>query len=446
MKSLFRLLMILIILSIRLNDDLYAQGSHLSDFVKFTPTEIQAMNDLAPQISDYASRCIIDTYEENMRFHNNLKSVTSGRSLGRYHGDQLKGYIQDRIIDQILNEILNYDSNRPEVISNINRTKTFLESEGMAVVPYRRVLYQAKNFLKRSKKATSCVTLARNCLYDAFRNTGDAELISAGNKILSELAKSRSLGTVLINLLQMAGWKSYYWNPDTSRNMEFDLFERYYQAIHTTNNGYHRYLYSKVLRTGNYLDMEYKRTENGVTKFLRHTIKVDDHETLVNFGRRTPDFLLDQQFYLGIAHQGFHVFMGSYGEVIEGHSKGKIDDELALERSYFNPLNDGTDYFKLLVTDNDKNFLYKNHIGKPSRLPTEQEYGKACMEQGLNTYQSCWDAIYHDRDVRNHRVSTPIDHIGGPRPFGSKDSNGYHKTYYRYRSGVIIVPPSSNSY
>ena len=159
--------------------------------------------------------------------------------------------------------------------------------------------------------------------------------------------------------------------------MEFDLFERYYQAIHTTNNGYHRYLYSKVLRTGNYLDMEYKRTENGVTKFLRHTIKVDDHETLVNFGRRTPDFLLDQQFYLGIAHQGFHVFMGSYGEVIEGHSKGKIDDELALERSYFNPLNDGTDYFKLLVTDNDKNFLYKNHIGKPSRLPTEQEYGKA---------------------------------------------------------------------
>lgn len=420
---------------------------HISDIVNFTNQEKRAMVDLAEDISSHARNCLIYTYEENIEFHENVTSV-DGNSVGTQYGDQLHSSSQNDIIDQIFNEIFYYDvnvQNRPLVYRNAERVQEFLEKKGMAQVPFRDARTEAKRFMKRKKKGTSCVTLARDCIRYAFAQVRNRHIDSASAKIMEEFSRSQAMGTVFINLLRDVGWKVYYWNPDTSRNDEFDLFERYYQPKFSDNTGYHRYIYSRIAREGKYLEVNYNRHLGPTQSLTKHTVYVDDARTLTNFGDDTPRFLKDEPFYMGIAHMGFHVFLGSYGEVIEGHSKRPVSDSTILERSDFNPLEDGTDYFRLLLTDNDRNFLRRNNSGTP-RLPTEAEYRKACRDQGLSNRQ-CNLRIQRDQEVRLYQVSEPIEHVGGPRPFTAQkymDSYGNYLKYYRYRSGVIIVPPRSH--
>lgn len=422
----------------------------VSDIVSFSSQEKQAMIDFAEDISENARNCLIHTYQENIDFHSNVQSV-DGSSLGTRYGDQLHSRSQNNVIDQILNEIFSYDAvqaKRALVYQNALEVQDFLETQGMVKVPLSRVASTAKRFMKNKKDGTSCVTLARDCIREALDKIQNASLDSANAKIMREFSRSKAMGTVFMNLLQLAGWKVYYWNPDTSRNYEFDLFERYYQPPFSDNTGYHRYIYQKITRSeqqgqkGKYLEVNYNRHVNGAKSLVRHTVIVDDSRTLTNFGAATPQFLKDEPFYMGIAHMGFHVFLGSYGEVIEGHSKRPISDDSLLERSEFNPLNDGIDYFRLLVTDYDKAFLRRSKRGVP-RMPYRSEYEKACQSLGLSQ-RACELRIERDKEVRLHQISHAIDHIGGPRPFTSKkylDDKGNYLKYYRYRSGLIIVPP-----
>src|SRR5690606_3860379 len=88
--------------------------------------------------------------------------------------------------------------------------------------------------------------------------------------------------------------------------------------------GFHAYNWLTVKKKGKYL---YN--------------KVDDISTLVNFGERTPEAIKRVPFFLGIAHMGYHVFPGSYGQIIEGHSTRQLHDPQAVETSPFNPLTDG---------------------------------------------------------------------------------------------------------
>lgn len=68
---------------------------------------------------------------------------------------------------------------------------------------------------------------------------------------------------------------------------------------------------------------------------------VDDARSLVNFKTEMPEKFLDVPFYVGTAHTGYHVFPGTFGQVIEGHNTRAITDRNTLESSPFNPMEDG---------------------------------------------------------------------------------------------------------
>ena len=65
---------------------------------------------------------------------------------------------------------------------------------------------------------------------------------------------------------------------------------------------------------------------------------VDDWSSLVNFGRSEPELIKKIPFFVGIAHLGYHVFPGTYGQIIEGHSTRIVNDPETLQTSPFNPL------------------------------------------------------------------------------------------------------------
>ena len=126
--------------------------------------------------------------------------------------------------------------------------------------------------------------------------------------------------------LQKLGWKTYYWNPQTSQNSVWDAQEK---ANDPNNNkhfwGYHVYRWSTINGPGrNY-----------------YTNVVDNFSSLVNFGSQPPLGLKKVPFFIGTAHTGYHVFPGKFEQVIEGHSTRAITDSKTMESSSFNPLQDG---------------------------------------------------------------------------------------------------------
>ncbi|HVJ63756.1 MAG TPA: hypothetical protein VM901_00730 [Bdellovibrionota bacterium] len=169
---------------------------------------------------------------------------------------------------------------------------------------------------------TSCVGLTLKCLGRGFRSVG-AEKTWA--KIEAYTRANAVDGTAMQAALQKLGWKIYYWNPDVSRNEVWDAKEK---AADSANKlrfwGYHAYRWSTVKNKKTYY-------EN----------RVDDAQALVNFGEATPRAFREIPFYVGTAHTGYHVFPGSFGQVIEGHSTRAITDPQTLESSEFNPLKNG---------------------------------------------------------------------------------------------------------
>ncbi len=169
---------------------------------------------------------------------------------------------------------------------------------------------------------TSCIGLAMKCLERGFLKADEGAIWSK----LKAYAKANDLdGTSLQDGLQKLGWTIAYWNPDTSRNAEWDAAER---AKNPTNSdhfwGEHAY---------------YWKTVNASRKYYLN--KVDDISLLVNFGERAPERFRQIPFFVGTAHSGYHVFPGMYGRVVEGHSTRSITDPQTLESSEFSPIADG---------------------------------------------------------------------------------------------------------
>lgn len=171
-------------------------------------------------------------------------------------------------------------------------------------------------------QSTSCVGLTIKCLGRGFRKAGAGE---AWAKIEKFTRANAVDGTAMQAALQKLGWKVYFWNPNVSRNAAWDAKEK---ADDPTNKqrfwGYHAYRWATIQSKGNY-----------------YQNKVDDARALVNFGEVLPRGFLEVPFYVGTAHTGYHVFPGSFGQVIEGHSTRSITDPQTLETSEFNPLKTG---------------------------------------------------------------------------------------------------------
>lgn len=169
---------------------------------------------------------------------------------------------------------------------------------------------------------TSCIGLTLKCLERGFKAAGQ-EKIWARLKAFTKL--NGTTGNALQHGLQQLGWKVLYWNPDVSMNATWDARERQQYPNNPKHIwGNHAAHWAAVQRTGKYL---YNR--------------VDDRKALVNFGAEVPALMKQVPFFVGIAHAGYHVFPGHYGQVIEGHSTRQLTDSQTVESSPFSPLEDG---------------------------------------------------------------------------------------------------------
>jgi hypothetical protein len=165
----------------------------------------------------------------------------------------------------------------------------------------------------------SCVELMLNCLGEGFRAAGEANLWA---RIRSFTVNNGVDGMATQYALTQLGWKTLYWNPDTQMDAQWDAKERAHDPSNKDRDwGFHAEYWNSVQRSSRYL--------------YNH---VDDDRQLVNFGTRSPSFLRGIPFWVGIAHGGYHVFPGSYGEVVEAHSTRLITDPKSLQSASFNPL------------------------------------------------------------------------------------------------------------
>lgn len=171
-------------------------------------------------------------------------------------------------------------------------------------------------------QAISCIGLALRCLDRDFKATGQSEVwnrLSKFTRLNAQDGKALQFG------LRKLGWKVLYWNPDVRYNAEWDASEKA-QDPENKNRwwGYHEYRWILLQRNGSY-----------------YMNPVDDARSLVNFGTNVPKFFKRVPFFLGTAHTGYHVFPGTNGSVIEGHSVRNITSHDMIESSKFNLLAEG---------------------------------------------------------------------------------------------------------
>ena len=168
-------------------------------------------------------------------------------------------------------------------------------------------------------RPTSCVGLSLEGMGAGVRAANDPALTSAWEKIRAYTRANDQDGSAMMNALQKLGWRIAYWNPAPQDNARWDAEEQNWKS-----KGWHAYRYSTVMNRGTY-----------------YYNKVDDRSLLVGFGTRVPAEFRSAPFFLGVAHTGYHVFLGFNGEVIEAHSTRRLDSINNLERSPFNPLATG---------------------------------------------------------------------------------------------------------
>jgi len=169
---------------------------------------------------------------------------------------------------------------------------------------------------------TSCIGLTLKCLGRGFQVGGQQDVW----KRLRQYTIDNGVdGTALQNGLQKMGWKILYWNPDVSQNTKWDEMEK---AKHVGNRdrfwGFHEENWRAVTRRNRY----YYNT-------------VDDKKTLVNFGAQVPSAIRKVPFFIGTAHMGYHVFPGTFGNIIEAHSTRRLTDAKTLQSAPFNPIGGG---------------------------------------------------------------------------------------------------------
>jgi hypothetical protein len=175
--------------------------------------------------------------------------------------------------------------------------------------------------------ATACITLAMQAVEHGFNATG---MPNTWKKINDQLRIGQKFyGTDLQIMLQQLGWKIYYWNPDPSKNADWDAQDKQLNPPKSPGKwrpewGGHALRYASVINKGFYYDS-----------------KVDNATKLVGFKKSPPTSFKKVPVFVGIAHAGYHVFPGRGGDVIEAHSMRNMNSIENIEFSKFNPLASG---------------------------------------------------------------------------------------------------------
>lgn len=175
--------------------------------------------------------------------------------------------------------------------------------------------------MMRQMENTSCVGMALSCLKQAFQATGQS---AQWDKVRKFTYRNNVGGTALQHALQQLGWRLYYWNPESLSTIDRETKKWDAEEKNWKSKGWHNYRYITVKNHGRYW---YN--------------KVDDKYTLVGFGDGTPSILYKVPFWVGIAHTGYHVFPGTFENVIEAHSTRHITSYQNLEFSVFSPMRKG---------------------------------------------------------------------------------------------------------
>lgn len=245
--------------------------------IEFTPREISDHQTDVDTIVPAASECLQKTYDRHLAFHRRY-------GISPFYGDQ----------------------------------SSFAKLTYKQKKDYLRSLRKNENLVDQME-TISCVGLAMRCLSQGFAAAGKQHI---WKRLEAHLRLNAVDGSALQYSLRKLGWKTVYWNPQTTLNEEWDRQEKLRNPENRNRSwGWHAYRWLTVQTKGMYFDNP-----------------VDDKTTLVNFGTKPPLAFKRLPFFLGTAHTGYHVFPGLNGRVIESHSMRKITDITTVESSEFNPL------------------------------------------------------------------------------------------------------------
>jgi hypothetical protein len=184
--------------------------------------------------------------------------------------------------------------------------------------------YGKPTFLADQQVATACILLAMQAVEHGLNATGMANTWKKINNVLK--IDQKFYGTDLQIMLQQLGWKLYYWNPDPSKNAQWDEED---QQLNPLKPG------RKWMPVWGGHTLRYASAKNKATYYDAH---VDNATKLVGFGKTPPADFKNVEIFIGIAHAGYHVFPGRRGDVVEAHSMREIIAKDNIEVSPFNPL------------------------------------------------------------------------------------------------------------
>lgn len=248
------------------------------------------------KINTAADLCLKQTWDTHVQFHEKYK-------VSKYYGDRHPEWGKR--------------SKRLEVIRDVGSPLWIVDQQ----------------------EPISCIGLTLKCLGEAFVSAQNPVVTKLWNKIQTHVIANGTQGDFLIRDLQTLGWKVMYWNPNPSLNKVWDaedpivlkankivnwespVKDELGRNLFNSGWGFHAYRYNSVMKKNDYVG-----------------VRVDDKETLVNFGTLVPEKFKQAPFFVGIAHAGYHVFSGSYGQVIEAHSMRHLTSIDNLQRADFNPL------------------------------------------------------------------------------------------------------------
>ena len=262
--------------------------------IQFTQKEIIEHYDSTEDIADYAGNCLVEYRRSHIEFFESNCTEHEGRKicLSKYYGDQRY-------------------SPKPDEFT--------ADGKPLAYLPTELEKYGFDPLLVEQMENMSCVGMALKCLGDGFRRTGHSKL---WERILGFVKQNNVDGTALQEALRRLGWKILYWNPSKPEKILENARMWDEEEKEWPSKGYHEFRWALVKRTQMY-----------------RWNKVDDFKTLVGFGIESPAIMEWIPFWVGTAHTGYHVFPGTYRDIIEAGSTRSIIDKDIVRWSIFAPMN-----------------------------------------------------------------------------------------------------------
>ena len=264
--------------------------------INFSSTEVTKHKDNINDFLNVAATCLENYQEEHLSFYEANCKMVRGKEVcvSKFYGERRYSKLKNQY--------------RPD--------GTPLEFLGTAL---NKVGFP-QSFMNKMEN-TSCVGMALDCLKQAFYATNQE---SSWNKLIKYTRDNGVGGTALQDGLSRLGWKTYYWNPAPKATILTDMKRWDAEEKSWQSKGHHAYRYNRVMKNNTYWFN-----------------KIDNKTDLVGFGNSEPKVLQNIPFWVGTAHTGYHVFPGTFGDVVEAHSTRHITSVDNLEFSRFSPFAPG---------------------------------------------------------------------------------------------------------